>query len=506
VRILPHSRGGALWRFFLAAVIIIASTAAATAVAGLLQVKQLAADLSLTAPLRHAQISIPNPGDPQTILIIGSDHRAADKSFRTANTDTMMLVRMNGKSQTINVMSIPRDLEVQVPGFGQSKLNAAYSEGGPNLLIKTIRHNVFPNLHVNHIIDVNFGSFEKLVNAIGCVYADVDHRYYNNTAITNYSSINIQPGYQKLCGASALAFVRFRHTDSDLVRNARQQDFIRWAKDQYGVDNILNNKDRLLRIFGANTQTDGNLHTTDGLINLFDLVAFSAGHSIKQLKFPAYENGACGNTGLNGQTVPCYLNATPTAEAAVFRAFMRATTKAVAKQARSAGKSVKNHSHKIQTAGLSADSADGKAQAHALAHAGLPVYYPRLVVSGSDYCSDMTSICPLEIPSPGSYPRHYQLRDQRGHPHAAYRMTLEINPVLGQYYGVQGTTWLHPPLLDEPTQTKVVGGKKLELFAQGGKLVDVAWRTRHAVYWISNTLTSDISNRKMVDLAASLTR
>jgi hypothetical protein len=51
-----------------------------------------------------------------------------------------------------------------------------------------------------------------------------------------------------------------------------------------------------------------------------------------------------------------------------------------------------------------------------------------------------------------------------------------------------------------------VGGKKLLLFAQGGKLVDVAWRTRRGVYWISNTLTSDIPNAQMVDMAASLSR
>ena len=503
MRILPHSRGGALWRFLLAAVIIISGTAATTAVAGLLQFKQLAADISLTAPLKHAQITIPSPGDPQTILIIGSDHRAGEP-FTAANTDTMMLVRLNGASQTINVMSIPRDLEVQIPGGGQVKLNAAYSLGGPNLLIKTIRADVFPSLHVNHIIDVNFGSFEKLVNAIGCVYSDVDHRYYNNTAITGYSSINIQPGYQRLCGASALAFVRFRHTDSDLVRNARQQDFIRWAKDQYGVANIINNKDRLLRIFGANTQTDGNLHTTDGLINLFNLVAFSAGHTIKQIKFPAYQNGACGGTGVGGATVPCYLQATASAEAGVFRAFMRATDKAAVKQSKSPSKGVRNHPARIQTAGLSADTADGKAQAAALSRAGMPVYYPRLILAGSNYCSDQTSLCPLEVPSPGSYPRHYLLRDQGGHPHAAYRMTLELNPVLGQYYGVQGTTWQHPPLLANPTETKVVSGKKLLLFAQGGKLVDVAWRTKQGVYWISNTLTTDIPNGEMVDLAASL--
>ena len=97
---------------------------------------------------------------------------------------------------------------------------------------------MFPGLQVNHIIDVNFKGFSDLVDAIGCVYTDVDHRYYNNTAVTDYSSIDIQPGYQKLCGdnqaeTGALAFVRFRHTDTDIVRNARQQDFLRWAKSQF---------------------------------------------------------------------------------------------------------------------------------------------------------------------------------------------------------------------------------------------------------------------------------
>ena len=106
----------------------------------------------------------------------------------------------------------------------RDRLNEAYSLGGPNLLVKTLRAQVFHGLHINHIVDVNFGGFEQLVNAIGCVYSDVDHRYYNNTALTDYSSINLQPGYQKLCGANALSFVRFRHTDSDIVRNARQQE------------------------------------------------------------------------------------------------------------------------------------------------------------------------------------------------------------------------------------------------------------------------------------------
>ena len=197
-----------------------------------------------------------------------------------------MLVRIDDSSQTINMLSVPRDLEVQLPGC-LCKLNAAYSIGGPNLLLHTLKTQVFPGLTVNHLIDVNFGGFADLVNAIGCVYTDVDHRYYNNTAQTDYSSIDIQPGYQKLCGAQALEFVRFRHTDSDIVRNARQQDFIRWAKDQYSVGQLLSKEDQLIHIFGQHVQTDHSLHTTHGLLELFDLLINADAHTIKQIAFPA---------------------------------------------------------------------------------------------------------------------------------------------------------------------------------------------------------------------------
>ncbi len=507
MRIIPRTRGGALWRFLLGAVVVIGATAATTAVAGLLQFKQLAADLAVGTAIPHAQIKIANPGEPQTLMIIGSDHRAGTP-FSTANTDTMLLVRMDPNSSTINVMSVPRDLQVQLPGIGTAKLNAAYSQGGTNLLVKTLQQQVFPGLHVNHIIDVNFSGFISLVNAIGCVYSDVDHRYYNNTALTGYSSINIQPGYQRLCGFHALQFVRFRHTDSDLVRNARQQDFIRWAKDQYGVANLVANRDTLLKIFGAHTETDSNLRTIDGLDNLFQLVAFSAGHTIKQIKFPAQLQpcgAVAGAPGTPAVQTACYVTATPSAEQGVFRAFMRATTSSAAAKAKVKAAAVKA-SAKIQAAGLADDTSDGKSQAAAVRRSGLPVYYPRLILSGSQYCSGLTGNCPLEVASPNSYPRAYMIKDQKGVRHRAYRMTIVLNSLLGEYYGVQGTTWQNPPLLSSPTETRMVAGKKLMLFANGGKLTTVAWRTPQAVYWISNTLTTDISNRQLVSMAASLTR
>jgi polyisoprenyl-teichoic acid--peptidoglycan teichoic acid transferase len=508
---IPRTRLGMAWRFALCGVLLIFAAAATTAVAGLLQVKDVVTLISQNPGIVSKQIVLPPAGAPQTILIIGSDHRAGEP-VRGANTDTMLLVRLNAHSSTINVMSIPRDLQVDIPGVGISKINAAYSEGGYSLLIKTIKQNVFPDLRVNHIVDTNFSGFSDLVDAIGCVYSDVDRRYYNVSApgYNNYSSIDIQPGYQKLCGdnqsvSGALPFVRFRHLDSDLVREARQQDFIRWAKDQFSVGRLLSERDRLLRIFGKHSTLDKNLQSEDGILNLFNLVINSDASTIHQVAFPANLQPCTATS--------CVVTSDQSAEQAAFARFMAATPKAAtaaANKAKATPASLKGHKHiaKIPTGGLTADSADGTEQAAALRRVGMPVYYPRLIKAGSQYCMSTTGNCVGggEPPDPylHSFPREYIIRDQQGRPHVAYRMTLVLNSVLGEFYGVQGTTWSNPPLLRSPSGTRDVGGKHLLLYANGGRLTQVAWHNGKDVYWISNTLTSTIPNPQMVGMAASL--
>jgi LCP family protein required for cell wall assembly len=505
VSLIGRSRAGSLWRFALAALLVVVFTATATAVAGLLQFKQLAQEIAGQRAIPGIHVSIPNPGSAQTLLLIGSDHRLGEP-FNAANTDTMLLVHIDPNSSTINMLSVPRDLEVQIPEGGAlvtNRINAAYSIGGPGLLLRILRTQVFPGLRVNHVIDVNFGGFVALVNAIGCVYTDVDHRYYNNTAYTNYSSIDVQPGYQKLCGTPALQFVRFRHTDNDIVRNARQQDFLRWAKQQFSISYLFDNKDRLVRIFGAHTQTDANLHTVDGLINLSNLLLFSAGHTIKQIPFPAIFLPCSPGTGQ-----ACYVAADAGAEHHVFKQFMSPTVAASGSGAAAShgGAGAVAPTKPGPVPGLTADVSDGRAQQGALGNVGFPVYFPRLIASGSSYCSGATGSCPAEIQTTGSYPRAYEIHDPSGGSHTAYRMTLAVNPVLGEYYGVQGTTWQDPPILNSPTQTRTVDGKLLLLYVNGGKVSLVAWHTPQAVYWISNTLTDEIGNRQMIAIAASLTR
>jgi LCP family protein required for cell wall assembly len=226
--------------------------AAATATAGLLEVQSFVDDLNTGQKLALSPgvISQVDVGDPQTILLIGSDHRfRAGKT--DARSDSMMVIRLDPDAQGTRVMNVPRDLKVTIPRYGTEKINAAYSFGGPNLTAKVIKDLL--GIQINHIVNVNFTGFHQGVDFIGCVWTDIDRRYFNDNSGApyggGYAAINIAAGYQKLCGSQALDYVRFRHMDTDIVRNARQQDFLRQARQQYGAQKAMADRHKLAQIF-----------------------------------------------------------------------------------------------------------------------------------------------------------------------------------------------------------------------------------------------------------------
>src|SRR6478735_4536923 len=291
----PRVAFGMYKRFALAGVLITLLTAGAVASAGLLEVKDLVTVIKeesaghVIPGLRGALDDVP-AGKPQTILVLGSDRRFVDiKQDNPARSDTMMLVRLDPSKEATAVMNIPRDLKVpiQVPGGGieTTKINAAYSYGGPALAVKTVRNLL--HIPINHVVNVNFGGFERAVNRLGCVYVDVDKRYYHSNAglpvSQQYAEINVPAGYQKLCGSKSLDYVRFRHADDDLVRSARQQDFLRQAKDQIGLGRLFGDRKELLRIFGRYTDTD--LHSNSAILRLLKLAFESSGHPIREVRF-----------------------------------------------------------------------------------------------------------------------------------------------------------------------------------------------------------------------------
>jgi LCP family protein required for cell wall assembly len=182
--------------------------------------------------------NLPQADAPVTALVIGSDHRYTDGSS-PSRSDTFMLVRIDPKRHLVSLLSFPRDLWVPIPGFGNDRINAAFSDGAQlqgssptKLALETVKN--LTGVKINYVAVVDFRGFADLVNNLGGVYVPVDE-YYLHTKATNdaapigerYSVIDVKPGYQLLHGADALAYSRYRHTDSDFYRNARQQTFLR---------------------------------------------------------------------------------------------------------------------------------------------------------------------------------------------------------------------------------------------------------------------------------------
>jgi LCP family protein required for cell wall assembly len=176
------------------------------------------------------RLDIPEPDQPAIALVVGYDKRAFGPGQQeTPRSDTLMLVRADPKTKALSLFSFPRDLlvDIRCPGRPdvRARINAAYSECGVKGSLETVR--AITGLPINYLITVNFRGFRKLVARVGGVWVDVDRRYFNdNSGYEQFATINLQPGYQKLNGSNSLDFVRYRHTDNDFYRLARQQLFV----------------------------------------------------------------------------------------------------------------------------------------------------------------------------------------------------------------------------------------------------------------------------------------
>jgi LCP family protein required for cell wall assembly len=474
-----------MWKgFLLGGLVIVLLSATATATALLLEVNNAASEIAKgRLPNTGHELTPAEAGAAQTIMLLGSDHRSTEPG-KVGNSDTILLVRLDPNKQATALMSVPRDLQVDIPlpngrtKYGD-KINDAYAQGGPRLALRTV-HRVL-GIPINHVIDMNFGGFRHAVNRVGCIYTDVDRRYFNDNTGPGepYAQIDVQPGYQKLCDYDALAYVRFRHQDTDLVRAARQQDFLRQAKNQLSAQKLFDDREALIKIFAKYADTD--IRGTSTLVGLGKLVAFSAGHPIREVHFRS-------NVG------PSYVTASPLQIEENRREFMNED---VARSPVSAPKktrqpprptSARHRGTKIP-GGLERAATAGEDQGILAARkVRFPFFYPTLRLAGSTYDGNA---------------RTYLIKDLRGRPHHAYRMVLDKGS-LGDFYGVQGMSWKNPPILDKPSGKQIVNGRRLLLYADGGRLRLVAWRTARAVYWISNTLTLALNNDQMLAIAGSL--
>lgn len=467
-----YTRGPGIWkRILLGAFLIVLATAAGTSVAAFHEVQRVVNAFRESPQLKLGEdLAIPAPGRPQTILLIGSDVRVKGASGYGggARSDTLILVRLDPSKQATAMMSIPRDLKVSIPGHGVGKINEAYTYGGAKLTVETIKE--ITGLRINHVITVDFLGFVHAVDHLGGVYLDIDQRYYNPGG--SYAAINLQPGYQKLDGRDALSYVRYRHTDTDIVRASRQQQFLAQLKQQVGIGTLFSERDTLLRIFGKYTRSD--IRSTAAVLRLLKLAIASAGHPVQQIPF-------------DGTLGPSYVYATDAQIHKMASEFIGVQPLAAAhKPARPRH----HHRHHAATpAALGLMDASGLGRQIALqtvaAGARIPVFYPRYVESADQFVGP---------------PRAYTIPAQNGKYYAAYRLVFKA-PGLGQYWGLQGLAWKTPPILKGPHEVHRYHGQEYDVYFEGDVTRTVAWRTRRAVYWVENTLSGALSEDQMIMIA-----
>jgi hypothetical protein len=280
--------------------------------------------------------------------------------------------------------------------------------------------------------------------------------------------------------------VRYRHTDSDLFRASRQQDFLRQAVHQPAVQKLksIDGATRLLQVLQSYFRFDKDFLSTKNVFGMLKTGVFLAGGNapVNQIPFTGVADSPhpdtdtrlfISQTSLQKLYTQFMTGAGTRNPTRVKKATKRKPVKA------SAVTGLENASHLGENLAVLADP-----------KLGFPFYYPAYRAIGSNYSNDT--------------PRIYKLEDQSHKRHEAYRIVISTGAP-GEYYGVQGTTWKTPPYLDNPDRTIVQNGRRLMLFYDGSHLRAVGWRTAKAAYWVSNTITHSVANTRLIAIAASLT-
>ncbi len=237
--------------------------------------------------------------DRINILLLGVDDRG--DTTAPPRSDTMILVSIDPSSKTVGMVSIPRDLLVTIPGYGDDKINAAYPYGseaeitGPGLAEATVQYNF--HVKIDYYAEVNFTGFQKIVDTLGGVTLDVptplkDDEYPG--ALNNYTRVLFHTGLQHMDGESALQYARTRHDDNDFERGNRQQQVLRALRAQGTQLGLITKAPTLIGELGDTVRTDLSLTQTLSLAKLATQIDSSNIHSYSLLPAITESNTAAG--------------------------------------------------------------------------------------------------------------------------------------------------------------------------------------------------------------------
>jgi len=207
---------------------------------------------------------------PVNILVMGIDEvpdaPAGSPELFAGRSDTMLLMRLDPEQNVVNVLSIPRDTQVRVPGIGITKINHANMEGGAELAAQTVAEN-FEGVSIDRYIRVDTSAFKDLVDLLGGVEVYVPSRM-KYTDHTQKLYIDLEPGLQVLNGDQAEQFARFRHdATGDIGRVQRQQQLIRALREQVANPTILPKIPEIVQLLQSHIDTNMTMEEMLALAN-----------------------------------------------------------------------------------------------------------------------------------------------------------------------------------------------------------------------------------------------
>ena len=384
-------------------------------------------------------VSPPVPESPGAtdILVLGSDNRGDETNGRS---DTLMLVHVDPSQNYLSILSIPRDLRVNIPGHGLDKINAAYSYGGAGLSIRTVKE--LTGINISHYLEVGFSAFQDLTNALGGVYVDVDRRYYNDDPTREL--IKLAPGYQLLNGHDALEYVRFRHDQNgDFGRIERQQRFLSLLRQQVAAlgPSLLFKLPGLVGALFANVSTDLN---ANDVLKLAYWGLQLDGDRIRQVRITGDTPTISGVS---------YVATSPEAIKQAVTDLLRPPSTAGGQPAGS-------------TTGTSA-GASGATSSATQVTSGHVAKSLETIPNSSEWRA-LATIIPFPLEGPGYIPPGYEYRDRMPPKGGTYDIEVGggTKPALkmiyrhlqeDEYLGITETTWLQAPMASKGEEVKYNG-------------------------------------------------
>ncbi|WP_117215517.1 LCP family protein [Allorhizocola rhizosphaerae] len=232
------------------------------------------------------------PTNALNILVLGSDSRA-DRDLDndgSARTDTIILVHIPADRQTAQLISIPRDSWVHIPGKKFHKINAAYAFGGTPLMVQTVES--FTNVRIDHVVLIDFFGFKEVIDALGGVDIEVEREFKSSHPPFRV----FRKGMQHMNGEVALDYSRQRKqfADGDFSRIEHQQQVIKAVMEQAASAGLLSDIPRLNSFLRATA----NALTVDQNMSLFDLaleLRQLRSHQLKFITSPSRGTGMEGN-------------------------------------------------------------------------------------------------------------------------------------------------------------------------------------------------------------------